>query len=185
MEDSRIVALFFERSEQAVTRTKEKYGGLIRGTAFRILNDHRDAEECEADTYLAAWNRIPPARPDPLGAYLCRIARNKALNRLDEKGAKKRGTQFSLVLDELEGVIPGKGVGPARQAELSALTEAIEAFLEPLQKEDRVLFVRRYWFAERVKDIAGDLHLEPHAAAVRLSRIRERLRDYLRKEGWM
>lgn len=185
MDDKRIINLFFERSEQAITETKNKYSTVIRRTAFHILNNLQDTEECENDTYLAAWNRIPPESPDPLAAYLCRISRNLALNRYHANTAYKRNGTYDLVLDELEEVIPERGGSPSAVYELKELTRAIEAFLDTLSSDDRKLFVRRYWFAYSVKDIAANMRQSPHRVTVRLSRIRARLQKYLMKEGLM
>lgn len=97
MEDSRIISLFFERSEQAIRELDCKYGGAVRKTAANILDDRQDVEECVNDTYLKVWNSIPPHAPNPLAAYVCRISRNLAINRYHANHAGKRGTNYILV----------------------------------------------------------------------------------------
>lgn len=185
MDDKKIIALFFERSEQAITETRNKYSTVIRRTAFHILNNFQDTEECENDTYLAAWNQIPPESPDPLAAYLCRISRNLALNRYHANTSRKRNGSYDLALSELEEIVPEKDGGPASAYEVKELTKAIEAFLDTLSSDDRKLFVRRYYFAYSVKDIAANIQQSPHRVTVKLSRIRSRLQKYLMKEGLM
>ncbi|MCF0136843.1 MAG: sigma-70 family RNA polymerase sigma factor [Oscillospiraceae bacterium] len=182
MEDSEIIALFYERSEQAIEETRCKYGTVVRRTAFHILNSFQDTEECENDTYLAAWNRIPPESPYPYPAYLCRIARNLALNRYHFNTASRRNSSYDLSLDELDEVA-GIGNDPASDYEVKQLTFAIEAFLDTLSAEDRRMFVLRYWFACPVKEIADELNTSPHRISVRLSRTRSRLQKFLKKEG--
>lgn len=185
MDDRRIIALFFERSEQAIAETKNKYSTVIRRTAFHILNDFRDTEECENDTYLAAWNRIPPETPNPLAAYLCRISRNLALNRYYANTAHKRNSAYDLALDELEEAISVRDGSPDSAYEIKELTRAIEAFLDTLSSDDRRMFVQRYWFGYPVKELAANRRQSPHRVTVRLSRIRARLQKYLMKEGLM
>ena len=185
MDDKMIIAMFFERSEQAITETKNKYGSIIRRTAFHILNNFQDTEECENDTYLAAWKNIPPETPDPLGAYLCRISRNQALKRYEVNTAMRRNSVYDVALDELEEVFSGKVGNPSTEYEFKEFTKAMEAFLDTLSADDRKLFVRRYWFSYPVKDIAANMQFSPHRVTVRLSRIRNKLHRYLIKEGLM
>lgn len=185
MDDKMIIALFFERSEQAITETRNKYGSIVRRTAFHILNNYLDTEECENDTYLAAWNKIPPESPDPLAAYLCRISRNLALKRYETNTAMCRNSSYDLALDELGDVFGGKAGSPESEYEVKELTKAIEAFLDTLSMEDRKLFVRRYWFSYSVTDLATNMKMSPHRITVKLSRIRTRLQKYLLNEGLM
>lgn len=185
MDDKMIIALFFERSEQAITETRTKYSSIVRRTAFHVLNNIQDTEECENDTYLAAWNKIPPEAPNPLAAYLCRISRNLAIKRYEANTAARRNSSYDLALDELEDVFVGKIGSPESDYEVRELTKAIEAFLDTLNQADRVLFVRRYWFSFSVKDLAANMQMSPHRVTVKLSRIRMRLQKYLLKEGLM
>lgn len=185
MNDKEIIALFYERSEHAITETKKKYSTVIRRTAFHILNNIQDTEECENDTYLAVWNKIPPESPDPLAAYLCRISRNLALKKRSENMATKRNSIYDMALDELEDIIPENRNNPVASCEVAELTNAIESFLDTLSYEDRVLFVRRYWFSYSIKALAEQAQVNPHRITVRLSRIRARLQKSLTKEGLM
>ena len=182
MEDSRIIDLFFERSEQAITELDRKYGSAVRKTAANILRDTQDAEECANDTFLGAWNSIPPHRPYPLGSYVCRIARNLAVSKLRAATAAKRNGGFELVLDELAEVVPS-GVDLERELEARELLAAVNRFLAALDRDDRVLFVRRYWFADSVQELAAATHSSRSRVSTRLFRLRGKLRNTLKKEG--
>ena len=185
MDDKMIIDLFFERSEQAITETRKKYRSVVRRTAFHVLNNIQDTEECESDTYLTAWNNIPPESPSSLAAYLCRISRNLALKRYKANTAKRRNGSYDIALDELEDVFADGNGSPASEYEVRELTKAIEDFLDTLSDEDCRLFVRRYWFAYSVKDLAENMQMSSHQVTVKLSRIRMRLHKYLLKEGLM
>ena len=182
MKDHEIIALFFARSERAITELTAKYGAAIRNVASNILKDAQDAEEAANDTYLAMWDRIPPARPKYLGAYSCRVARNISLNRFYANTARKRNSYYDVALDELEETIPAlstvESVYDARE-----LTMYLNRFLENLSKEDRYLFLRRYWYGDKISDIAENLNVTPHKASVRLFRLRQKLQELLKKEG--
>ncbi len=182
MNDSAIVDLFFERSERAIDELDRKYGPAVRKTASNILHDRLDVEECINDTYLGVWNGIPPHRPESLGSFVCRIARNLAVTRLRGETAAKRGGGLDLVLDELEEFIPS---GADVEAEYMAreLADTINRFLSALDYDDRYIFVRRYWFADPVKVIAAAMHSRENRVSVRLFRLREKLRETLKKEG--
>ena len=182
MEDNQILTLFYERSEQAIVELSEKYGVAVRKTAANILQDRQDVEECINDTWLGAWNTIPPQRPNPLAAYVCRIARNLALKKYHNNTAHKRNSSYDLVLDELAECIPAsENVEDGFTAkEISA---AVSRFLETLEYDDRFALVRRYWFADDVSDIAAMMGRSSHRVSVRLYRTRERLHRYLKKEG--
>ena len=182
MEDSRIIGLFFERSEQAVHELELKYGRAVRKLSLNILGDARDAEECAADTYLGVWNSVPPKRPERLKAYTLAIARNLSLDRYHANSAKKRNGSYDLALSELEGCLAAAGDA---QTELEAreLAEAMNRFLSGLSREDRQLFVCRYYLAEPVKDIAARLKVKSGRVSLRLFRIREKLKNYLEREG--
>lgn len=182
LEDSRIIDLFFERSEQAIDELDRKYGKAVAASAANILSDRQDVEECRNDTYLAAWNSIPPHRPQPLVSYVCRIARNLAISRLRADSAAKRNRSLDLVLDELEDCIPS-GMSVETEYEARELAEAVNRFLSGLKYDDRFLFVRRYWYADPVKDIAAQMHERESRVSMRLFRLREKLRKTLKKEG--
>ncbi len=139
-------------------------------------------EECVNDTWLGVWNSIPPLRPDPLGGYVCRVARNQAVSRLRANTAGKRNGRYDLVLDELAEAIPSD-VDVEKAYDAKELTEAINCFLASRSREDRWLFVRRYFFADEVTELAKALKISRVSASVRLFRLRDKLRNYLQKEG--
>ena len=182
MEDNQILTLFFERSEQAIAELSGKYGAAVRKTAANILQDRQDVEECVNDTWLGVWNAIPPHRPDPLAAFVCRIARNLALKRYRSNTAQKRNGSYDLVLDELAECFPSD-VSVEDDFAAKELSAAISRFLDTLGYDDRFAFVRRYWFADDVSDIAAMMGQKSHRISVRLYRTRERLHRYLKKEG--
>ena len=182
LDDRQIIALFNARSERAIAELEKKYGGAIRKTAGNILPDRRDVEECVNDTYLGVWNTIPPQDPDPLFSYVCRIARNQAAKRFHRETAQKRDRQYDLVLDELAECIPS-GVDVEAAYTARELAAAISRFLDTLSYEDRFCFVRRYFYADPVADIAAQMGWSSHRVSVRLSRVREKLHRYLKEEG--
>ena len=182
LEDREIIGLFHERSEQAILELDRKYGAAVRRTAVNILNNRQDAEECANDTWLGAWRTIPPQNPDPLSTYVCRIARDLAIKKLHANTAAKRNGNYDLALDELEACIPS-GTDLEADLERKELSAAINRFLGTLGYEDRYLFVRRYWYADSVADIAAQTHGSVNRTSVRLFRLREKLRKSLQKEG--
>jgi RNA polymerase sigma-70 factor (ECF subfamily) len=184
IEDSEIIDLFYARSEQAIMELSKKYGGVCRKVARNILNNEQDAEECVSDAYLGAWNTIPPERPKPLLTYVCRLVRNLSIMRYHANTAVKRNSIYDVALDELESCL----ISPVTvETELSAkeLGSIIDKFLDTLDRENRVIFVRRYWYADPVSDIAARMRMRPNLVSVRLSRTREKLKTYLRKEGYV
>ena len=182
MDDSKIIELFYERSEQAIVELSKKYGDICHKIAYNILKNNSDAEECVNDTYLGAWNTIPPKNPKPLLSYVCRIARNVSIKRYHQNTAKKRNSYYDVALDELENCLPSV---TTVQDEVNAneLAELFDDFLDGLDKTNRVMFVRRYWFSDSVSDIAAMFKMNNHAVTVRLSRTREKLRQYLIEKG--
>ena len=182
MEDNQIISLFFERSEQAIAELDRKHGPAVKKTAANILKDRLDVEECVNDTYLRAWNNIPPQSPNPLASYVCRIAHNLAVDRYHANHAEKRGSQYELVLDEIEECIPS-GFSVENELDAKELGAAINRFLRELSAEDRFLFVRRYWFADSPGDLAVLTKGSANRISVRLFRLREKLRNTLMKEG--
>ena len=179
MNDREIISLFFQRSEEAITELSRKYGDLCFQIASNILNDPQDAEECVNDAWLGAWNSIPPRSPDPLRAYLCRIVRNLALKKHRANSAQKRDSRFEISLSELEECIPDRSFD--QQLSANELTAQLNAFLSALRQNDRVMFVRRYWFAEPLSEIAAAFGITEHHASVRLSRIRKKLHQHLKE----
>ena len=174
--------MFLERSEQAITELSNKYGAVCMKVADNILNNRQDAEECVNDAYLAVWNTIPPQKPDPLVSYVCRIVRNLALKKYHANTAQKRNSFYDVALDELIDCIPGS-FSVEDEAEAAELAGSINAFLETLDRQSRILFVRRYWHADSIEALAAMFHKSRHAVSVRLSRIRKALKGYLLKEG--
>ncbi|MCR4597596.1 MAG: RNA polymerase sigma factor [Acetatifactor sp.] len=188
MEDREIVDLFFQRSEEAIVQLTTKYGSLMHRVAYGLLRNQEEAKECINDACLGVWNAIPPAKPDPLSAFVCRITKNIAIGRLRYQNAEKRNAALEQSLEELEE-IEGK-LPTAKSAEEawtdSQVTKAIERFLDGLDQKNRVMFVKRYWFAWSTEEIAKDLSMRENSVAVRLLRLRKKLRDALEKEGiWL
>ena len=182
LEDSQIIALFYERSEQAIAELDRTYGEAVRKTAANILNNRQDEEECVNDTWLGVWNSVPPQNPRPLRSYVCRIARNLAVKKFHARMAKKRNGGYDLVLDELAESIPAT---TCVESEYTAkeLSAAISRFLDTLGYEDRFCFLRRYWYADSVAEIAAMTQRDSHQISVRLFRTREKLHRYLKEEG--
>ncbi len=177
MEDERIVALFFERSELAIRALDDKYGALCRAVAFNILADAQDAEECVSDAYLGAWNAIPPARPDRLRAYIIKIVRNLSVKAYRTKRAVKR-SGYMVALEELDECIADKKTveDTVEAAELGGI---IERFLDTLSAKERVIFMRRYAFADSYAEIAERVGVSEKNVSVRLSVTRQKLRQHL------
>lgn len=183
MEDKQIIDLYWERSEKAITATAEKYGQYCRSIANNILHNKEDVEECVNDTYLCAWDSIPPNRPNRLAAYLGKITRNLSLNRVKYYNAERRGLgQTELVLSELEGCISAEN-SVEQQLDEMFLVKAIESFLYAQPIEKRNIFIRRYWYMTPIKEIAKAYHMSESKAASLLFRMRNELKRYLEKEG--
>ncbi len=182
MEDGRIVDLLFARSEQAITELSRKYGLLLQKLAEGILDSRQDAEECVNDAYLAVWNTVPPARPDPLVSYVCRITRNLAIKKYHANTALKRNSRYDQALEEIGDCFPSSSNVEDEIAAQEA-AGAIGRFLETLDRRDRILFVRRYWYADGIGELAECFHMSRHAVSVRLSRIRKALKSSLIREG--
>ncbi|MBQ4613237.1 MAG: RNA polymerase sigma factor [Clostridia bacterium] len=184
MEDGKIVDLYFERDETAITHTADKYGRSLRSLALGITEDMRTAEECENDTYFKAWNAIPPHDPSEyLFAFLARITRNLALGRLRADSRKKRSAHIAQLSAELEQCIPAPDDTPCRVDE-RLLREALNRFLGSLSEQKRCVFVRRYWFADSVTAIAARYSISQSKVKSMLWRCRNELRQYLVKEGY-
>ncbi len=182
MEDSRIIELFWERAEDAISETDRKYGKYCYAIAYNILHSDPDSEECVNDTYLRAWETMPPQKPNALSAYLGRITRNLALNRLSYKAREKRAEGYVAVLDEVSEMLPDTSTMPER-ADNVALREAINSFLRSLDANTRIIFVRRYWYNSAISEIAADYSIPVGTVKSTLSRTRKRFRDHLEKEG--
>lgn len=181
MEDSVILDLYFAREEQAIHETDKKYGRELSGLSYRITEDYSETEECVNDTYFAAWNQIPPDRPQYFCAYLCKIVRNLSFNVVDKKKARKRNAVLIPLDEELLEILPDNS---APEIEEKELARAIEAFLRKTDKKSRILFVRRYFYTDTINDIAVLSGMSVNAVTIKLSRIRKKLKAYLIKEGF-
>lgn len=178
MDDEKIIELFFNRSEQAIEEVDKKYGKTCHNISYNILHNKLDTEECVNDAYLGAWNAIPPARPNPLLTYLCKIVRNLSLKRYEFNTAIKRNSTYDVAMEELESCLSSPETVESEIA-LKELTHIIENFLDSLSTENRVIFLRRYWFSDTYSDIAARVGMTEKNVSVRLTRIREKLRNYL------
>ena len=185
MDDSRIVALFLHRDEAAIDQTAQKYGRRLRTLSYGIVQDCQTAEECENDTYLKAWNAIPPHEPvSYLYAFLARITRRISLNRCRERDRLKRSAHLCELSAELEQCIPAPDDAVCRLDELT-LRDAINGFLGTLSEEKRNIFLRRYWYLDSIADIAKRYALSESKVKTTLFRCRDRLREQLQKEGYI
>lgn len=179
--DSTIIELFFARDESAISKTAEKYGRKLFGISENITGDPEDAEECVNDTYLAAWNSIPPTRPDNYYAYICRIVRNISLDRADRKKAGKRSAEVVPFSAELESVLADTEADPGRAEELPAL---LDGFLRGLDEDTRLMFLRRYFYGDSTSRISEMTGVGENVIYARLFRARKRLKKLLVKEGF-
>ncbi|MCI8399135.1 MAG: RNA polymerase sigma factor [Oscillibacter sp.] len=182
MEDSQIIDLYWNRDQQAIEETADKYGGLLTRISQNILRSPRDAEECVNDTYLRAWGAIPPTRPSALRTWLGSIVRNLSLDRWKQRQAGKRGGGLEVLMEELEDCVPAVR-GPEDALEDQALAQVLSAFLAALPREGRIMFLRRYWYGESLADIAAGLDCGEGKVKSALFRTRKALRAYLEKEG--
>ena len=182
MQDSKIIDLFFERSEQAITELSLKYEKLCIKISVNILGNKEDSLECINDSYLGLWNTIPPKRPDNLKYYLCRIVRNNALKRFHSNTAVKRNSYYDLALQELEECLPDEN-SIERELLSAEISRLIDGFLEKQKQENRVIFTRRYFFGDSISEIATRMRMGENTVSVRLSRMRKALKNHLEKEG--
>ena len=181
MDDSAIIQLFWERSESAITELSKKYGDYCLRLSANILPDRQDGQECVNDAYLALWDAIPPARPDSLRAYLSRVVRNLSCGRADYRSAAKRDDRHRVCIQELDQCFPAPDT-PESTLESRQITQTINAFLDQLDKTNRIIFVRRYYYFDTCKQIGKRVGLSESAVTTRLQRLRERLRKALEKE---
>ena len=185
MDDARIVELFLRRDESALVNTSEKYGKGIFALAYGIVGDHETAEECENDTYLEAWNRIPPHEPKSyLYAFLARIARHISLDICRSRSRLKRSAFVCELSDELEQCAPALDNCEAHM-DTVALADAINGFLGTLSPEKRKIFLRRYWNMDSIADISKRFSISESKVKISLFRSRDALRQYLEKEGYI
>lgn len=185
MTDAEILALYWRRDEAALAATREKYGAYCHAVADNILSSHEDAEECVSDALWRAWNAIPPQRPAYLRAFLAKITRNLALNRYKARAAEKRGGgELPAVLEELADCLPAKA-DVESEVQAKELTAGVNHFLRTLPPRECDVFLRRYFYVEPVADIARRYALRESHVLVLLSRTRNKLRRYLRQEGYI
>ena len=184
MDDEKIIRLYWDRNEQAIPATADKYGNYCTSIAKNILGNCEDAEECVNDTYLHAWNSIPPHRPNRLSAFLGKIVRNVSFNCYKRNSAYKRGGgQTAMVLDEIAEFVSGTD-SVEQEIDRKELIKAIDGFLDSLSFEKKNIFVCRYWYFDRISDIAIRFGMTENHVSVTLSRLRNKLHRYLSERGF-
>ena len=181
MQDKQIVDLYWTRSEDAIRQTQIKYGNMLYSVSYSVTDSSRDSEECVNDTYLQAWNRMPTDRPDMLGAYLTKIIRALSVDRVRQQTAAKRGGA-GAVCEELSELIPSD-FSMDEHIENEALKEALNGFIQSLDKQKRVVFIKRYFFCLDIDTICAQTGLGKSAVKMMLMRMREKLGEKLREEG--
>ena len=181
MDDLKIIELYFERDEQAIKETDAKYGKLCQRIAYNILNNHQDSEECVNDTFVGVWNAIPPARPNNLMSFVCKITRNLSLKRLEFMKREKRSADVLLSLDELEAVLSDDRYAPDVSDE--EVGKLISKFLRTQKEDVRNVFIRKYYFFDSIGDIAERYGFTASKVKNMLFYTRNKLKDYLIKEG--
>ncbi len=182
-EDSKIIDLFFARDEQAIAELAEKYGTVCHRVSENILKSELDAKECVNDAYLAAWNAIPPEKPNPLKTFILRIVRNISIAKYHANTAQKRNSYYDEALDELHECLAGS-MTIEQELEAATLAKQFDIFLDGLGKESRLMFMCRYYCSESIEEIAAKFGTSKHNVSARLSRIREKLKKHLMKEGF-
>ncbi len=183
MEDLQIVELFFRRDEAAIAQLSLKYGKICEKTAYNITGNLQDSSECVNDAYLGVWNAIPPARPNPLLAFVLKIVRNISIDRVKYNTAKKRKGNYELCIDELEECVAGTQGDVEAAIAVRELTGYIEEFLSSVDELSRMIFVRRYWYMDSFEDIARMAGIRQQTARTRLSRTRKAFRSFLQERG--
>lgn len=181
MDDSKIIELFFARNEDAIKHTDDTYGRRLFRLADNIVHNDQDAEESVNDTYMKAWDTIPPQRPEHFFAYIAKICRNFALKRIDWQKAKKRNAEVVSLTQEMENCIPD--TYRDREADARELGRILDAFLRTLTPENQMVFLRRYWYVDTIAEIAVRYGISESAVQMRLNRTRSKLAMYLAKEG--
>ena len=181
MDDLQIIELYFARDEHAIKETDRKYGKLCLRVAKNLLFNNEDSEECVNDTYLTVWNKIPPTRPNNFTAFICKITRNLSLKKLETSNAMKRSADAIISLSEIEATLPDHSIAPGIEEE--ELGKLISTFLWREKELDRNVFLRMYWFFDTISDIAERYSLPENTVKSMLFRSRNRLREFLKKEG--
>ncbi len=181
--DNDIIELFFSRDESAITETDQKYGKLLYSIAYGILHDGSDCEECQNDTYLAAWRTIPPTRPRSFRAFLVQLLRRIAINRYNERAQKSRvPSELTSSLDELSEIIPSKTTVESELAN-AELSEIINKFITRLDRRQRYIFISRFYMAQTLETIAGELNISVTKVHRELKKMKQMLRDLLERSG--
>ena len=184
MEDKEIIGLYLDRNEQAITATSEKYGTYCKSISVNILKNDEDAEECVNDTYMKTWNAIPPQIPVIFSLFLGKIVRNISFNKYRHNNSQKRGgSEMPLILDELGEIVSGKE-SVEDEIDKKELLRAINGFLNSISEHKRGIFIRRYWYSDKVSDIAKRYGKSENSVSVELNRVRKNLREYLLKRGF-
>ena len=181
MDDSKIIELYFERDDRAIKETQIKYGKLCHKIAYNILNNYEDSEECVNDTYVGVWNAIPPTRPNNFMSFVCKITRNLSLKRLEFMKREKRSVDVLVSIHELEGVLPDEKYAPDVSDE--DIGKLISDFLYTQKEDVRNVFIRRYYFFDSIKEIAVEFSFSESKVKNMLFYTRNKLKDYLIKEG--
>ena len=182
MDDKQIIELYFERNEQAIKETQNKYGAFCHRMAMNILGIHEDAEECVNDTYYSVWKQIPPTVPEVFKVYLGRITRNLSISRFRAMRAKKRYSSMEIMLSELNDCVPSSS-NVEQTIEVMQLSDYISEWLDSLPEEDCALFVRRYWFGDEVQELAKKCGITAAKMAQRMLRLRKSLKAALEQKG--
>ncbi len=183
MDDDKIVALYWKRDESAIPATAKKYGTYCTAIARNILGNREDAEECVNDTYLSAWNSMPPHKPGRLSTFLGKLTRNLSFNRYKYNIAKKRGGgELPMVLEELAELVSGQE-DVEQEILQKELMRALDDFLESLSLEKRDIFVRRYWYTDSISDIAKRYGMRADTVSMLLNRLRKKLLTFLSERG--
>ncbi len=184
MDDEKIIELYNSRSESAIKETKQKYDLYLMKIADNILHDKMDDEECVSDTYVRTWNSIPPAHPRSLRAFVGKITRNNALNRVrDENRLKRIPSDLQVILDETSDMIPAAS-DTEKEIEMGQIIEIINSYLEQNSVRKRVAFIRRYWYLDSIKEISERLGMSASNVKMTLKRQREEIKSILKKEGF-
>ncbi len=181
MEDNKIIELYNQRSEIAIAETERKFGKMLYKIAYSILSNHEDSEETVSDTYEKAWETIPPEFPIMLGAWLGKITRNFAIGKYRRGRAQKR-SGIEIMLSELEECVPSNS-DTERESEEGEITAAINYWLESIGREERIVFVKRYWYGKTVSEIGEETGISPKKLSSKLFRLRKNLKEFLGKEG--
>lgn len=182
MEDNKIIDLFFERSDNAIAELSHKYGNICMKISKNILGSSQDAEECVNDALLAVWNKIPPEKPNPLAAFLYKVTRNISINKLKYNSAERRNSQYNVCLEELEECISDTST-VENEISSAELSKCLNEFLDSLDEENRMLFVRRYWFMDSYKDLSSLSGMKEGTVRTRIARIKKELKEFLTRKG--